>query len=198
MTIMTSTHPAEWTLTDAARLLREPAHRLIYLCEKGVVQPEVQDAEGRGSSRRFSARNLLEFAVALRFRELALPASVGAAIIYLLRAFERSLSRKTSGFRLPAALRSSKAPDLRVVMSDGGKLYFTLSSGGRSVPKVYGGIDLNQISKGRRAAIERKLAHPRTPNRSASAREFGQPEGSRYARVEVSITRIAQDLRLED
>ena len=198
MTIMTSSHSTEWTLTDAARLLREPAHRLIYLCEKAVVRPEVQDAEGRGSSRRFSARNLLEFAVALRLRELELPVSVGAAVIYFLRVFEKSVSKKVRDFSLPGSLRLSKAPDLRVVISDGGKLYFTLSSSGRSAPKVYGGIDLNQISKGKRAAIARKLAHPRTPNRSASAREFGQPEGSRYARVEVSITRIAQDLRLED
>ena len=196
MTIMTSSHPVEWTLTDAARLLGEPAHRLIYLCEKGVVQPEVQDAEGRGSSRRFSARNLLEFAVALRLRELGLPASVGAAVNYLLRAFERSVSKKMRDFRLPESLRLSKAPDLRVVMSDGGTFYFTLHSGG-SVSKVYGGVDLDQLSKGKRAAIERKLAHPSTSNRSASPQEFGRPEGSRYARVEVSITRIAQDLRLE-
>jgi hypothetical protein len=29
--------PKEWTLTEAARLLVEPQHRLIYPCEKGVV-----------------------------------------------------------------------------------------------------------------------------------------------------------------
>jgi hypothetical protein len=29
-----------------------------------VIVPDFQDAEGRGSSRRFSARNLLEVAVA--------------------------------------------------------------------------------------------------------------------------------------
>jgi hypothetical protein len=41
--------PDVWTLTQAARLLGEPQHRLIYLCEKGVVVPDFQDAEGRGS-----------------------------------------------------------------------------------------------------------------------------------------------------
>jgi DNA-binding transcriptional MerR regulator len=75
--------PGNWTLTEAARLLGEPQHRLIYLCEKGVVEPDVQDAGGRGSSRRFSNRNLLEFAVALRLRELELPAAVIAAVVHV-------------------------------------------------------------------------------------------------------------------
>ena len=106
----------EWTLTEAARLLGEPQHRLIYLCEKGVVQPDVQDAEGRGSSRRFSARNLLEFAVALQLRDLEISVSLVGAVIHVLRAFERSVKRKISDFRLPESLREPRAPDLRVVI----------------------------------------------------------------------------------
>jgi hypothetical protein len=69
MSISMGKQSEQWTLTEAAGLLREPQHRLIYLCEKGVVRPDYEDAKGRGSSRRFSARNLLEFAVALRLRE---------------------------------------------------------------------------------------------------------------------------------
>ena len=46
----------DWTPTEAARLLEEPQHRLIYLCEKGVVEPDLQDAEGRGSSRGVAGR----------------------------------------------------------------------------------------------------------------------------------------------
>ena len=90
MAIITVGNSGEWTLTEAARILGKPQHRLIYLCEKGVVQPDVQDAEGRGSSRRFSARNLLEFAVALRLRDLEIAASFVGAVIHVLRAFERS------------------------------------------------------------------------------------------------------------
>src|SRR5438093_10425565 len=91
----------EWTLTKAARSLEEPQHRLIYLCEKGVVQPDLQDAEGRGSSRRFSARNLLEFAVALRLRELEISATFVGAVIHVLRIFERSVRRQLPAFHLP-------------------------------------------------------------------------------------------------
>ena len=55
----------EWTLGEAARTLGEYQHRLIYLCEKGVIHPDQQDAEGREGSRQFSARNL-EFGIALQ------------------------------------------------------------------------------------------------------------------------------------
>ena len=89
----------EWTLTEAARSLGEPQHRLIYLCEKGVVQPDLEEAKGRGSSRRFSARNLLEFAVALHLRELELPASIIGAVTYTLRAFERKVQAQMPTFR---------------------------------------------------------------------------------------------------
>jgi hypothetical protein len=82
--------PDVWTLTQTARLLGEPQHRLIYLCEKGVVVPDFQDAEGRGSSRRFSDRNLLEFAIALRLREL----EIGVA-------FAGGCRARTSSVRAP-------------------------------------------------------------------------------------------------
>jgi DNA-binding transcriptional MerR regulator len=188
----------EYTLSQAARLLGEPQHRLIYLCEKGVVQPDLQDAEGRGSSRRFSGRNLLEFAVALRLRELEIPASLVGAVIYVLRAFERSVRKQLPEFHLPESLRDPRAPDLRVVIGNGRRLYFTMGAAGVP-PKVYGDLDLRELDASRKSsrALERELARPKRPPSSGTAQEFGGPEGSRHARVEVSITRIARDLRLQ-
>ena len=190
----------EWTLTEAARSLGEPQHRLIYLCEKGVVQPDLQDAKGRGSSRRFSARNLLEFAIALRLRELELPASVIGAVTYTLRAFERKVQDQLRTFRLPESLRGAAAPDLRAIISDG-RLYLSLGTG-KDVPKVYGGIDLRRITSGKatigdlqRALIP--LPFPKPPRRRGRNGEgLGTPDGM-HARVEISITSIAQELRLE-
>lgn len=49
-------------LSEIARRLDVPQHKLLHLCEKGVVIPEIHDAAGRGSSRVFSADNFLEFA----------------------------------------------------------------------------------------------------------------------------------------
>src|ERR1035441_4535125 len=69
----------EWSLAQISRLLQEPQHRLIYLCEKRAVVPDRGDARGRGSSRGFSERNILEFALALRLRRLELPVPVVAA-----------------------------------------------------------------------------------------------------------------------
>jgi len=193
--------PGNWTLTAAARLLEEPQHRLIYLCEKGVVEPDLEDAAGRGSSRRFSNRNLLEFAVALRLRDLELPATGIAAIIHVLRAFENAVAREIVGFRVPGSLRAEGAPDLRVVIGDGRRLYFTLGVAGRAT-KVYGGIDLDALKARTKegASIRPKLKLV-TPGGSGSdgaeAGEFGGPEGSQHTRVEISITRIAQDLPLD-
>ena len=56
----------KWTLTQIARLLNQPQHKSIYLCEKGVVLPDGLDAKSRGSSRRFSECNLFEFIVVLK------------------------------------------------------------------------------------------------------------------------------------
>jgi len=193
--------PGNWTLTAAARLLEEPQHRLIYLCEKGVVEPDVEDAGGRGSSRRFSNRNLLEFAVALRLRDLELPATVIAAIVHVLRAFEGSVAREIAGFQLPESLQTDGAPDLRVVISDGRRLYFTLGLNGRQA-KMFGGIDLDALKtrKKERGSPRPKLKLVK-PSASGSdgdrAGEFGGPESSRYTRAEISITRIAQDLALD-
>jgi hypothetical protein len=187
----------EWTLTEAARLLGESQHRLIYLCEKGTVEPDIQDAEGRGSSRRFSTRNLLEFAVALRLRDLEIAASLVGAVIHVMRAFEQRVRKQIPDFRLPESLRQPRAPDLRVVIGDGRRLFFTLGPSG-STPKVYGGIEL-QPGAPRKSlrALGRELARPKPSTSGGSPRAFGEPEGSRHARVEVSVTGIARDLRLE-
>ncbi len=179
-------------------MLGEPQHRLIYLCEKGVVEPDLQDAKGRGSSRRFSGRNVLEFAVALRLRDLEIPAAIVGAVIYVLKAFEHRVAAEIPGFRLPASLREPKAPDLRVVIADGRRLYFTLRAG-KAAAKVFGGLELRALGSSRKSLrlLERELESANAPESSRASGDFGEPEGSRHARVEVSITRIAQDLRLQ-
>ena len=201
MPITMANEGGDWTLTEAARLLGEPQHRLIYLCERGAVEPDVQDAEGRGSSRRFSSRNLLEFAVALRLRDLELPAAMIAAVVHVLRTFEDAIGRQISGFCLPDSLRAKGAPDLRVVIGDGRRLYFTLAASARP-PKVYGGIDLEDLRvttkpPGRPRPRLRSIKPAAASRVAAVPTGFGGPEGSRHTRLEISITRIAQDLPID-
>jgi hypothetical protein len=190
--------PDVWTLTQAARLLGEPQHRLIYLCEKGVVVPDLQDAEGRGSSRRFSARNLLEFAVALRLRELEIGVAFVGAVVHVLRAFERSVGKELRDFKLPDSLREPKAPDLRVVIADGGRLYFTLVAPGAPA-RLYGGIDLQDVTSSHRDArvLARDLTGKTASAKRSASRGFGGPEGSQFLRLELSVTELARALDLD-
>ena len=81
----------EWTISEIARLLNQPQHRLIYLCEKEVIIPDFSDAHGRGSSRRFSARNIFEFSTALVLSEFHFPATMSANFLYAIRSFETSV-----------------------------------------------------------------------------------------------------------
>ncbi len=194
----------EWTLSEAARLLGEPQHRLIYLCEKKVVVPDLNNARGRGSSRLFSSRNLLEFAVALRLRGLELPVRLVAAIIHVLRAFERNVSQEIKGFSLAHSLKEKMAPDLRIILSDGKRLYFSLGVGSGK-PKLYGGVVIppSLSSKSlagflQRVRVTSEDTHRKIGNsKPAATDKFGEPEGSKHTRIEVSVTRISKELQLE-
>ena len=197
-----------WSLTQAARVLNQPQHRLIYLCDQGVVRPDFEDARGRGSSRLFSARNILEFAVALELRALQIPASALVAVVYVLRAFERIVQDDDDDaeFALPRSLLEAGAPDLRIVVGDGRFLYVSIASALDDAPKVFGGIDLQSFrvdapdleNLERGSQLMKPLATDRAadPDHAADpgSSAFGGPEGSRHWRVEISLTRIAQDL----
>jgi DNA-binding transcriptional MerR regulator len=187
---------SEWSLSEAARLLGQPQHRLIYLCEKGVIVPDLGEARGRGSSRRFSSRNLLEFEVALRLRELTVPVSSIAAVLYALRGFEAKVARESPGFRLPDGLRSGRAPDLRVMLTDQGRLYFSLGPerGGR---KIYGGLDFGRLAASRRTRRRSRVAGGGSSSLALPALAGVRLAERVKARVEVSVTRIARDLNLE-
>lgn len=182
-----------YSLSEVARRLEVPQHRLIHLCEKGVVVPEVHDAAGRGSSRVFSSRNVLELEVALRLRDMMLPVATASAVVHVLRAFEVQLRQDLANFSLTESLRAPRSPDLRVIISDGRTLYFSLAIGGQR-PKLFGGVPLDRVAgnghawKGR---MEPLRAQGGTDDR------FGGPEHSQFARLELSVTAIAKALPLD-
>lgn len=180
-----------FALAEVARRLEVPQHRLIHLCEKLVVVPEIQDAGGRGSSRIFSARNFLELAVALRLREMMLPVTATRAIVQVMRTVEERLRSDLSGFSLVTSLTGADAPDLRVIISDGHLIFFSLGEKGKA-PRLFGGVSIEDLSNTAGA-----LGDPITiVDSKAEAEGFGGPEGSRFSRSEVSLTAIAQALPL--
>lgn len=175
-----------WTVTEAAKLLAVPQHRLIHLCEKRVVVPDVHDARGRGSSREFSKRNLFDFAVALEMRRLELPVSYVQAVLRVLRAFEGEAKALLGTFALPGSLLVADAPRVSLVILDGERLYFSLTRDGEP-PRVFGGVNIR---------------HPRARGRARQHQSLGrlQPDQAEQAlrvartRTEIDLSRIAQDL----
>ena len=186
---------AVWTLSEVARLVGQPQHRLIHLCEKGVVRADFEEASGRGSSRRFSRRNLLQFAVALKLRELMVPVAPIGAVVHVLDAFEKVLAREMPGFRLPDSLAESGAPELRVIITDSRTLFFALHSK-KGEAKLFGGIDLDVLAaQGSVVAgrVSRRLK-PVPPGRGAPEAVFGPKTESEGGRIEVSVTRLARGI----
>lgn len=179
-----------YTLTDIARRLGAEQHRLIHLCEKEVVLPDYEGATGRGSSRRFSGRNLLEFSIALRLRKLQLPLASIRGILYVLRAFEAKVAKKIPGIALPESLREASAPDLRIIVSDGEAIYFTLEA------KLFYGMPLLTDSLAHSTSGPSPKLRPVTPAKRRSGR-FGGPESSQFMRLEISVTEIAKALPLD-
>lgn len=188
--------PETFTLSEVARHLDVPQHRLIHLCEKGVVVPDVHGASGRGSSRVFSVRNVLELAVALKLRDMMLPVSAVGSIVHVLRSFEQTLRGQLGAFSLTDDLRSDEAPDLRVIVSDGRLLYFSLGARG-AAPKLFGGIELEQLTSSG-ATWDGAVRAVRTDGSKArDGAGFGGLEHSRFGRLELSITAIARTLPLD-
>lgn len=140
------TRGPEWTLSDISKLLNVSQHRLIYLCESHVVNADIEGPSGRGSSRRFSARNILEFAIALKLKDLMLPVAAIAAILYVLRRFEVFVATEMPQFRLPASLRPEGAIDLRIIVRDGRYIYFALMDQTQFV-RLYGGLDMLPLAQ---------------------------------------------------
>jgi hypothetical protein len=181
-----------FTLAEVARRLDVPQHRLIHLCEKQVVIPDVKDAGGRGSSRVFSARNFLGLATALRLRDMMLPVSATGAIVHVIRTLEDRLRDEIPDFSLVTSLSGPQAPDLRVIISDGHLIFFSLRLADKP-PKLFGGASFEDIS-GNAGVRSDQLQAIAAIEPGA---EFGGPEGSSFSRTEISLTSIAQSLPID-
>ena len=183
-----------WTISELSKLLGQPQHRLIYLCEKRVIVPEFSDAYGRGSSRRFSGRNIFEFAITLVLSEFHFPATISANFLYAVRSFEANV--KTSGledFSLPYSLMIPRSPEIVAIITNGSVIYFSLGFPGK-LKKVFGGIDIGEISKNDNSSI----ANIDSQVEVDLFEESNHPStDSNVARFEINLTKIAQNLKLD-
>ena len=181
-------------MTEIARLLHQPQHRLIYLCEKGVVVPEFADAKGRGTSRRFSARNIFEFSTALVLSEFHFPAAMSVNFFYTVRSFETQVKANgINDFSLPNSLTETNSPEIIAIITHGSVLYFSLGFPGK--PKtVFGGVDISEVS-GKSDLSITSLESQSESNKSADSAD--STTSSNVARFEVNLTKIAQNLKLD-
>lgn len=170
---------AVYTLQEVQERLNEPQHRLIHLCEKEVIVPDIEDAQGRGTMRRFSERNLFEFAVALELRRFLLPLGYIEPILQVLRSFEVYAAKEIAVFRLPQSLQEKPAIRLHLVITEGKNLYFVLKHKGET--RYLGGLDLTK-GRGKKSGFHPLQISSDDPTQSASTR------------LEVDLTKIAQGL----
>lgn len=167
-----------YTLAQIEEKLKEPQHRLIHLCEKEVIKPDFEDASGRGTMRRFSERNLFEFAVALELRRFDLPVAYIAPIIQILRAFEAYAGKEIEVFSLPRSLQKKPSIALHLIIQDGKTFFFVLKMRGET--RYVGGFDLNK-------SASLALQH--------ASLQSEDPTDGYTTRLEVDLTRIAQFLK---
>ncbi len=134
----------------------------------------------------------------LRLRELEIRVTFVGAVIHVLRASVRSVKKRSRDFNQPDNLRDPNAPNLRVVISDGARLYVTLAAPG-SPARVYGGVGLEDVTSERRTArdLDRELATRQVSVKPATSRGLGGPEGSRFLRLEISVTALAREIDLD-
>ncbi len=175
------------SITQAAKALGVAPHKLIHLCERKVVTPEVRDAKGRGTSRKFSRRNLFEFAVALEMRRLELPVSFVRAVLRVLRAFEAELQSRQRDFALPDALLRKGAPEVKLLILDGERLYFHVRQGS-SPEVVLGGVNIRHPQARGRARKHETVGRllPAQAKEALSAA---------HTRTEIDLSQIARALR---
>ena len=179
----------EWTLTQIANLLGLPQYKLIYLCEKGVIVPDGVDAKGRGSSRRFSARNLFEFMVAFTLGDFHVPTNITTNLLLALRSFDKYLAMKYPLLKLPYSLTYPDCPEVKAILIKGTHLYFSI--GRANKPVVYiGGINLMDNDKDL-TSIGFDANVPETD--STVQRVETLPDDAGVAFLELNLSQIAKE-----
>jgi hypothetical protein len=81
-----------------------------------------------------------------------------------------------------------------VILSDGKTIYFSLAAPGKD-PKLFGGIPVEQAvarSSGWNGAV-----HAVRRTDGAGGQHFGGPEGSEFARLELSVSAVARALSMD-
>jgi DNA-binding transcriptional MerR regulator len=107
------------TLKHVAEVIDRPPHRLIHLCEQGIVAPEV-DAEGRGTMRRFNRENIYRLLLGLYMQEIGLTVPIIRELMETLDQLMKdkeiiALKKEIEDYDLPAVIKYLGEPEFGVV-----------------------------------------------------------------------------------
>ena len=183
----------EWTLTQISNLLDQPQYRLIYLCEKGVIIPDGSDAKGRGSSRRFSARNLFEFVVARKLGEFHMPTNLTTNVLRALRSFDQHLGKSYPMLKLPYSLRIPNSPEVKLILINGSRLYFSIGTRGGKTTYI-GDLDLLNFDK---YTDSTNTMDDFSKSEGPIKRTKTLPMESEIALFELNLSQIAKNIPLD-
>ena len=140
------------TLKEIQIKLGMPQHVLIHLCEKGVIVPDFEQTQGRGKWRKFSKKNIFEFAIALELRKYEISVRTTGLIIQVLSTFEKAVQKKIYNFHLPHSLIEKKIP-LNLYILNGEDLLFEIN-------KKLIGFNLKKLTKGNvKNTAVKKIGH---------------------------------------
>jgi hypothetical protein len=125
---------------------------------------------------------------------MMIPVSAARAVVHVLRRFGQDLQTGQDGTSLPESLRGGTSPELRVIISDGEAIYFSLAKPGEKA-KLFGGIPLEPLVNG--SSPQDATLQQRGTSARYGKHIFGGPEGSKFARMELSVTAVARALPLD-
>jgi DNA-binding transcriptional MerR regulator len=94
-------------LGDVCALTGAKRSQVEYWVRKGVIVPDVVEADGAGKYRAFGLLNLVEFALAVRLNRLAVPVNLIASAVLRFREFHstcEAIHRHVSSAQLDLAL----------------------------------------------------------------------------------------------
>ena len=134
----------------------------------------------------------------LKLRELMVPVAPIAAVVHVLEAFEAVLAREMPGFSLPDSLTELRAPEVRVIITDGRTLFFAPHAK-KGASKLFGGIDLETFKAEGAAAVRRSSKKLKAVEPGAGTPEalFGPNSLGERGSIEVSVTGLARDVSRE-
>lgn len=128
------------TLGQLAKILDEEEHRLIHLCERGVIIP-AEDAQGRGTVRRFDANNVFCFSVAIEIQRWGVHVALLKPVIALLVKVIGVAKKGQAGWNLCKFFADQGVcrvsyfkPNILVFRTEGQFKTLTLNAGGMPQP----------------------------------------------------------------